>query len=141
MAKILYFHLQGLCMSYGESARWANRETSEFPTLSGIVGMIANGFGYDRSDPRIAELSHNLSVGSRCDTKGTIITDFQTAHSDKFTQANGKENYSTTIVRRKVYRCTDFRRSNPPRRHLRSPNVACPPTDIRQKMLYPRSVY
>ena len=103
MAKILYFHLQGLCMSYGESARWANRETSEFPTLSGIVGMIANGFGYDRSDPRIAELSHNLSVGSRCDTKGTIITDFQTAHSDKFTQANGKENYSTTIVRRKGY--------------------------------------
>lgn len=53
------------------------RPSADHPTKSGVVGLVANALGRDRSDP-IDDLAA-LTFGVRCDRAGTFETDFHTA--------------------------------------------------------------
>lgn len=68
--------LGGPLQSWGASSRFDDRHTTEAPTKSGVIGMIAAAQGVDRSD----SITHllRLRFGVRLDQPGTILRDFQT---------------------------------------------------------------
>ncbi len=52
----------------------------DFPALSMVTGMIANALGWDRSDDTLHNrLQERLLLGTRLETPGSRLTDFQTA--------------------------------------------------------------
>lgn len=52
----------------------------DFPALSMVTGLVANALGWDRADDvRHNRLQARLKVGTRLETEGTPLTDFQTA--------------------------------------------------------------
>lgn len=52
----------------------------DFPALSMVTGLVANALGWDRADDvRHNRLQARLKVGTRLETDGTQLTDFQTA--------------------------------------------------------------
>lgn len=59
----------------------------DFPALSMVTGLIANALGWDRGDDALHNrLQERLRLGTRLETPGSRLTDFQTAQlgaSDK----------------------------------------------------------
>lgn len=72
----LLLRLEGPMQSWGISSRFVKRETNNYPTKSGIVGILAAAQGIDRS----GDISHlaSLNIGVRVDQPGRVIRDFQT---------------------------------------------------------------
>ncbi len=66
--------------SWGVASRFARRETQQYPSKSGVIGMIAAARGRRRIDPIEEELV-DLAFGVRIDQQGTLIRDFQVAVS------------------------------------------------------------
>jgi CRISPR system Cascade subunit CasD len=52
--------------------------TSLYPTKQAIVGMIASALGYERKDPRSAELYKKLDLKYSIVNEPVILNDFQT---------------------------------------------------------------
>lgn len=77
----LLFKLEGPMQSWGSSSKYDNRYTENFPTKSGVIGLIANALGRDRKDD-ISDLSQ-LRFGVRIDRPGTVLCDFHTARGEK----------------------------------------------------------
>lgn len=76
---VLLLRLAGPLQSWGDSSRFARRETGTEPTKSGIVGLIAAAQGRRRTDP-IEDLTR-LVYGVRTEQPGRLTRDFQTARS------------------------------------------------------------
>lgn len=74
----LLLRLAGPYQSWGLPSHHDNRPTADFPTKSGIVGMLGNAIGVPRDDrAAIAELaSLRLTVFKLKD--GTLLTDYHT---------------------------------------------------------------
>ena len=70
--------LEGALQSWGESSAWDNRGTENFPTKSGVIGMLACAMGIPRGSREIPELVQAASFGIRADRLGTAVCDFQT---------------------------------------------------------------
>lgn len=64
--------------SWGDSSRFANRNTRREPTKSGVLGLLAAAQGRRRTD-EVEDLLA-LRFGVRTDQPGTIMRDFHTAH-------------------------------------------------------------
>lgn len=109
MANTLFLRLEGPMQSWGERARWTVRDTSDEPTKSGIVGMLACALGL-REDTDLRELSRQIDIGVRCDKPGTRLVDYHTV-SGGVMSAEGKvkRNATThepeTVVSRRSYLC------------------------------------
>lgn len=73
----LLLRLAGPMQSWGEESRFARRNTSDAPTKSGVVGLLAAALGRRRTDP-IEDLLE-LRFGVRIDQPGQVERDFQTA--------------------------------------------------------------
>ena len=105
--KILHFTIYGTLQSWGERSSWNIRDSAEWPTKSGITGMICSALGYGYNDPRIGELCHNIQIG--CKTKKEYspqLNDFQTVDYFGGMLANGKREdriSQKTIVQNKYY--------------------------------------
>ena len=69
--------------SWGDSSRFNHRGTSNIPTKSGILGLVAAAQGRRRTDP--VEDLIQLRFGVRIDQPGSVLRDFQTTHDQ-----NGK---------------------------------------------------
>jgi CRISPR system Cascade subunit CasD len=69
--------LAGPLQSWGDSSRYTRRETRQWPTKSGILGLLAAAQGRRRTDSIEDLLS--LRFGVRVDQPGRVIADFQTA--------------------------------------------------------------
>jgi len=82
-------------------AAFADRPTLPFPTKSGIVGLLANAYGRDRSES-IEDLA-TLATSVRADEAGLPMTDFQIAGHDGWRSADGKLHTDTSKIRRKGY--------------------------------------
>lgn len=82
-------------------AGFADRPTLPFPTKSGIIGLLANAHGRQRSES-IDDLAA-LTTGVRADEKGCPLTDFQIAGQDGWRSADGKLHTDTRKIRRKGY--------------------------------------
>jgi CRISPR system Cascade subunit CasD len=81
----LVLRLAGPMQSWGEESRFARRNTSDAPTKSGVVGLLAAALGRRRTDP-IEDLL-GLRFGVRIDQPGQVERDFQTALSLDKTRA------------------------------------------------------
>ena len=52
--------------------------TALHPTKTAIIGLIASALGYNRNDPRSAELANSVDIKYSIIKNPTILTDFQT---------------------------------------------------------------
>ena len=101
---ILLFRLEGPLQSWGERSKWDYRDTADFPSKSGIVGLLSCALGLEREDPEIAELSRQLSMIVRADRAGELITDFHTVSTEMLLNAEGKKRSGAgTIVSHRSY--------------------------------------
>lgn len=101
---ILLFRLEGPLQSWGERSKWDYRDTADFPSKSGIVGLLSCALGLEREDPEIAELNRQLSVIVRADRTGELITDYHTVSTDMLLNAEGKKRSGAgTIVSHRGY--------------------------------------
>jgi CRISPR system Cascade subunit CasD len=76
---VLLLRLAGPLQAWGDSSRFARRETRQEPTKSGVLGLLAAAQGRRRSDP-IEDLAAT-TFGVRVDQPGRLVRDFQTARS------------------------------------------------------------
>jgi len=63
--------------SWGSRSRFDLRDTEQFPTKSGVLGLVAAALGRDRSEP-VDDLAA-LRLGVRADREGVVRYDFQSA--------------------------------------------------------------
>ncbi len=75
---VLLLRLAGPLQAWGDSSRFARRETRSEPTKSGVLGLLAAAQGRRRADP--VEDLVRLRFGVRVDQPGKLQRDFQTAH-------------------------------------------------------------
>ncbi|MGW0252084.1 type I-E CRISPR-associated protein Cas5/CasD [Nocardia goodfellowii] len=77
---VLQLKLAAPLQSWGVASRFARRETQQYPSKSGIIGLISSAQGYRRTDP-IEDALLGLGFGVRVDQPGRLIRDFQVARS------------------------------------------------------------
>jgi len=71
--------LAGPMQSWGVSSKFEKRDTQQWPTKSGIIGMAASALGLDfDDDDEIGELAA-LTLVVRMDQPGRVIRDYHTA--------------------------------------------------------------
>lgn len=75
----LVLRLVGPLQAWGATEEGENRRVNAFPTRSGVLGMISNAAGLERSDS--VSPWESVTVGVRVDKPGKIIRDYHTAHS------------------------------------------------------------
>ncbi|MFF2651709.1 type I-E CRISPR-associated protein Cas5/CasD [Streptomyces sp. NPDC058045] len=73
----ILLHLAGPLQSWGTHSAFNERDTSRFPTRSGIIGLLAAGMGRQRGEP-IKDLAR-LSLTTRTDRPGVLLRDLHTA--------------------------------------------------------------
>ena len=74
---VLLLRLAGPLQCWGDSSRFAGRDTGRFPTKSGVLGLLAAAQGRRRVE-EIEDLAQ-LRFGVRIDQPGVMQRDFQTA--------------------------------------------------------------
>ncbi|MFQ6331507.1 type I-E CRISPR-associated protein Cas5/CasD (plasmid) [Nocardia sp. CWNU-33] len=77
---VLLLKLAAPLQSWGVASRFARRDTQQYPSKSGVLGLIAAAQGRRRTDPIEEELV-GLAFGVRIDQQGTMVRDFQVAVS------------------------------------------------------------
>lgn len=101
---LLILRLEGLFQSWGETSKWDYRDSSDFPTKSGIVGLIGCAMGEERESPVLVELSQDLTIAVRADREGIRVMDFQTVTGNPLLNAAGKpRSLGNTIISNHVY--------------------------------------
>ena len=78
MAELIMLRLEGALQSWGESSAWDNRGTENYPTKSGILGLLACAMGLPRDSEEILRLHQDVCLGIRADRQGTAVCDFHT---------------------------------------------------------------
>lgn len=74
----MVLHLDGVFQSWGNGGTEKLKETSQFPTKSGVIGLLSCALGYTREDKeKIANLSKSLKMATRMDRNGHKTIDFQ----------------------------------------------------------------
>ncbi len=101
---LLILRLEGPLQSWGESAKWDMRDSADFPTKSGIVGLLGCAMGLGRGDPELEKLSEAITLAVRADRKGVRAVDYQTVTGNPLRNAEGKpKSTGNTIVSRRTY--------------------------------------
>lgn len=102
--KLLVLCLEGVLQSWGEDSKWDIRDSSDMPTKSGIVGLIACAMGLERGDLEIAAMSEAITLAVREDRAGTRLLDFHTVTGEPLLSANGKPRSSgNTFISKRQY--------------------------------------
>lgn len=79
--KTLVLRLAGPMQSWGTQSRYTHRDTGDYPTFSGVVGLVSAALGRTRgSDP--SDLTA-LDMAVRVDRAGCRMSDFHTAADSK----------------------------------------------------------
>ena len=101
---LLVLRLEGALQSWGESSKWDHRDSSPFPTKSGIIGLLGCAMGMERNDERLVELDGAITMAVRADRHGTRLVDFQTVTGFPLRIANGKpRSNGNTIISSREY--------------------------------------
>lgn len=79
--------------SWGTSLKLKDHDTDQYPSKSGVIGMIASALGRKRNDD-ISDLV-NLRFGVRIDQAGLIIDDFQVSEIPAKEKKIGHRKYIT----------------------------------------------
>ncbi|MBD3242308.1 MAG: type I-E CRISPR-associated protein Cas5/CasD, partial [Chitinivibrionales bacterium] len=114
MPTYVVFQLHGLLASWGEIAVGENRPTSDHPSRSALLGLIAGAMGIRRADEQQhAILSRALSFAVAVVEGGTLVRDYHTVqvpsqgkHMVGVTRRRELQNAGmNTIVSTRDYRC------------------------------------
>lgn len=101
---LLILRLEGALQSWGEEAKWDDRDSASMPTKSGIVGLLACTMGLEREDPQISALSEAIQIAVRADRPGRRSVDYQTVTGNPLRNAEGKKRTTgNTIISRRTY--------------------------------------
>lgn len=101
---LLILRLEGALQAWGEMSKWDFRDSADFPTKSGIVGLLGCALGLERGDPELGELDEALTLAVRADRPGIRTVDFQTVTGDPLRNAEGKpKSGGNTIISRRAY--------------------------------------
>ncbi len=100
---ILFIRLEGPLQSWGERSKWNSRDTAQFPTKSGVIGLIGCALGIERNSPELGRISKELIMACRADRRGEVIDDFQTVSSNILRTADGGKRSTPTIITNKKY--------------------------------------
>lgn len=78
--KILAIQLAGTLQSWGVDSRYKERRTQQFPTKSGVIGILASAMGITREETKKLQASglNELDIVVRVEKKGKLISDFHT---------------------------------------------------------------
>ncbi|MFC6253282.1 type I-E CRISPR-associated protein Cas5/CasD [Secundilactobacillus hailunensis] len=83
--KTLTINFNSPLQSYGNEASFSRRTSSDYPSKSAVIGMLAAAMGYRRDDNRITALN-DLKFAVRVDQPGRTLTDYQTVEWKKGTR-------------------------------------------------------
>ncbi|MBK9290295.1 MAG: type I-E CRISPR-associated protein Cas5/CasD [Bacteroidetes bacterium] len=97
MKHTLLIRLQGPMQSWGLFGRFTIRDSSQFPTKSGVLGIVAAAMGIERG--KIPEDLCSLTLGIKVMSYGKISRDFHTAMD--VIKADGKK--GDTVVSNRYY--------------------------------------
>ena len=101
---LIILRLEGVTQSWGEDSKWNHRATSQMPSKSGILGMLACAMGLKRDDYAIVELGDAIKMAVRADRPGMMATDFQTVTGYPLLTAEGKpRSGGNTFISRREY--------------------------------------
>ncbi len=87
---ILLIRLEGVLQSWGDSSKLDYRNTGDFPSKSGVVGMLGCALGLERGDKALGEMSKALAMIVRADRAGELLIDYHTVTSKKMLNAKGE---------------------------------------------------
>ena len=79
----LLLRLAGPLQSWGVDSKFETRGTLDFPTKSGVIGLLAAALGYSRDEP--LDRLNKLKFGVRVDKEGVRLHDYHTAKGKKDT--------------------------------------------------------
>lgn len=99
----LILRLEGALQSWGDHSKWDVRDSGDFPSKSGVVGLLACAMGLERGAPEIVALSSALHMAVRADRPGIRMLDYQTVQGHPLYNAEGKPRPSNTIVSPRWY--------------------------------------
>lgn len=99
----LILRLEGALQSWGDHSMWDVRDSGDFPSKSGVVGILACALGLERGNLEIAALSAALHIAVRADRPGIRMLDFHTVQGHPLYNAEGKPRSSNTIVSPRWY--------------------------------------
>jgi len=80
----LFLRLEGPLQSWGVRARWGERDTTDAPTKSGVIGLLGCALGLRRDDARLRGLSDALRMGVRVDLPGILMRDYHTTGGGRY---------------------------------------------------------
>ncbi|WP_165987956.1 type I-E CRISPR-associated protein Cas5/CasD [Streptomyces sp. YIM 98790] len=97
----LLLSLNGPLQSWGERSHFNERDTSAFPTRSGVLGLLAAALGRGRGEP--VEDLQQLSLTVRADRPGVLLRDLHTVGGglparETVTTAEGKKRPGDTAT-------------------------------------------
>lgn len=87
---LLILRLEGALQSWGDHSKWDVRDSGDFPSKSGVVGLLSCAMGLERGDPEIAALSAALHMAVRVDRPGIRVLDFHTVQGYPLYNAEGE---------------------------------------------------
>ena len=90
--------LEGALQSWGDHSKWDERDSGDFPSKSGVVGLIGCAMGIERGSPELARLSDAMRIAVRAERPGTKTVDFHTVKGDPLRTAEGKRPKSASTV-------------------------------------------
>ena len=105
----LFLRLEGPLQSWGERARWSERDTALEPTKSGVVGLLACALGWSE-DTDLRQLSQAIRLAVRSDKPGALLEDYHTVVGGVLSaEGKVKRNANTkapeTVVTHRAYLC------------------------------------
>ena len=100
---LLILRLDGALQSWGDHSKWDIRDSGDFPSKSGVVGLLSCAMGLERGDPEIAALSAALHMVVRADRPGIRVLDFHTVQGYPLYNAEGKPRSSNTVISPRWY--------------------------------------
>ena len=99
----MVLHLDGVFQSWGNGGTEKLKETSQFPTKSGVIGLLSCALGYSREDrEKITNLSKNLKMATRMDRNGRKTIDFQNVSGGHYAVASQLKGGSTLASSNKL---------------------------------------
>ncbi len=92
MTEFLLFRVYGPLVSWGDIAVGERRSTSDRPSRSGVIGLVAGALGIERSDEeQQTALQESLAMASRVDVPGRLMHDYHTAQAPSASWADKQE--------------------------------------------------
>lgn len=102
--KLLILRLEGVLQGWDASSKWDERGVEDFPTKSGVVGLLGCALGLERGSAELAEMNEAITIAVRADRRGERFTDFQTVTGFPLRNADGKpKTTGNTIISKRSY--------------------------------------